>query len=68
MATTDDTPDRNNSHGRTSEEVQKLEQLVGLFEAIDWRQVEGITVAESATLGEKLANARQRTISADGGL
>lgn len=68
MATSADTSDRDNSHGRTTEVEQQLEELVDLFEEINWSDVEGLTVAEAATLGQKLANARQRTMSADGGL
>jgi hypothetical protein len=68
MATTADTSDRDNSHGRTTEVEQQLGELVELFEEINWSDVEGLTVAEAATLGQKFANARQRTMSADGGL
>ena len=68
MATTADTSDRDNSHGRTTEVEQQLEELVELFEEIDWSDVDGLTVAEAATLGQKLANARERTMRADGGI
>ena len=68
MATTVDTSDRDNSHGRTAEVEQQLEELVELFEAINWSDVEGLTVAEAAALGQKLANARERTMPADRGL
>jgi len=66
MATTSDTSDRDNSHGRTAEVDEQLEQLVALFEAIDWSEVDGVTVAEAATLGQKLANARSRTAQREG--
>jgi len=37
MATTADTSDRDNSHGRTTEVEQQLNRLVDDFETIDWR-------------------------------
>lgn len=68
MATTSDTSTRDNSHGRTTEVEEQLEQLVAIFESVNWSDVEGLTVAEAAALGEKLANARAQTIASDGGL
>lgn len=60
MATTADTPGRDNSHGQTTEE--QLEQLLTSFEAVDWAEVDGVTVAEAAALGAKLTNARLRAM------
>lgn len=57
MATTADTSDRDNSHGRTTEVEQQLERLVESFEAVNWSDVDGLTVAEAAALGERLRNA-----------
>jgi len=46
---------------------QQLDRLVENFETVDWRDVDGLTVAEAAALGEKLKNARERTARDDGG-
>jgi hypothetical protein len=55
----------------TADIEQQLSNLIDLLEAIDWRDVDGISTAEAATLTARVDDARERTrsptVATDGG-